>query len=313
MSTRGVDRILFHHFRTYTCKKEEREQNPTCKKKKKTHSQLASKSNIANAIMAHLLRSYPNTSIKLYTQQPYSHAYTLVKPSSKELRFGYLEKGRNFLSKSFSSSSSTEEVSNFVEDNGRSNYGDEFEYLASDFGWKVRRLGQIGDEMRSAARVQAEAFHEPFLLFNDFFFEFFQAEVLAGLIYKLRNSPPNRYACLVAVPETEASNKTQQLVGVVDITALRDENVLKSLPPDAEEYLYISGIAVLENFRRKKIATVLLKACDMLAIVWGFKYLVLRAYEDDVGARKLYTNAGYRIVSGDPPWLTTWIGRKRLQ
>lgn len=63
--------------------------------------------------------------------------------------------------------------------------------------------------------------------------------------------------------------------------------------------------------RRKKIATVLLKACDMVSIQWGIEYLVLRAYEDDLGARKLYSNAGYRVVSGDPPWMTTWIGRKR--
>lgn len=59
------------------------------------------------------------------------------------------------------------------------------------------------------------------------------------------------------------------------------------------------------------MATLLLKACDMLSAIWGFDYLVLRAYEDDYGARKLYSNAGYRIVSGDPPWMTTWIGRRR--
>ncbi|KAK9271380.1 hypothetical protein L1049_026970 [Liquidambar formosana] len=49
----------------------------------------------------------------------------------------------------------------------------------------------------------------------------------------------------------------------------------------------------------------------MVSILWGFEYLALRAYEDDWGARKLYANAGYKVVSGDPPWLTTWIGRRR--
>uniref|UniRef100_B9I5G5 N-acetyltransferase domain-containing protein n=1 Tax=Populus trichocarpa TaxID=3694 RepID=B9I5G5_POPTR len=44
--------------------------------------------------------------------------------------------------------------------------------------------------------------------------------------------------------------------------------------------------------------------------IHGFEYLALRAYEDDVDARKLYTNEGYRVVSSDPQWLT-WIGRKR--
>lgn len=63
--------------------------------------------------------------------------------------------------------------------------------------------------------------------------------------------------------------------------------------------------------RRQKIATVLLQACDVLSILWGIEYLALRAYEDDLGARKLYASAGYQVVSGDPPWMTTWIGRKR--
>lgn len=62
--------------------------------------------------------------------------------------------------------------------------------------------------------------------------------------------------------------------------------------------------------RRKKIATALLKACEMLSILWGFEFLALRAYEEDLGARKLYTNAGYQVVSRDPPWTSNWIGRK---
>lgn len=63
--------------------------------------------------------------------------------------------------------------------------------------------------------------------------------------------------------------------------------------------------------RRQKVATALLKACEMVANLWGFEYLVLRAYEDDWGARKLYSNAGYRVVSKDPPWISSWIGRRR--
>lgn len=62
--------------------------------------------------------------------------------------------------------------------------------------------------------------------------------------------------------------------------------------------------------RRRKIATALLKACDMLSILWGFEFLALRAYEDDLGARKVYANAGYQVVSRDPPWTSNWIGRK---
>jgi hypothetical protein len=36
--------------------------------------------------------------------------------------------------------------------------------------------------------------------------------------------------------------------------------------------------------------------------IHGCEYLALRAYEDDVDARKPYTNEGYRVVSSDPQW-----------
>ncbi|CBI39297.3 unnamed protein product, partial [Vitis vinifera] len=46
--------------------------------------------------------------------------------------------------------------------------------------------------MRKVAHIQSQAFHVPVALFNDLLFEFFQAEVPSGLVYKLRNSPPDR-------------------------------------------------------------------------------------------------------------------------
>lgn len=51
---------------------------------------------------------------------------------------------------------------------------DENAYLATEFGWKVRKLIEEEDDLRTVARIQAEAFHEPVLLFNHFFFQFFQ-------------------------------------------------------------------------------------------------------------------------------------------
>ncbi|KAF5806022.1 putative transcription regulator GNAT family [Helianthus annuus] len=185
----------------------------------------------------------------------------------------------------------------------------QFSNLVKEHGWQVRRMVEEDNEMRSVANIQAEAFYEPLIIFNDVFFNFFEAEVLAGLLYRLRNSPPDRYACLVA-EATTSDSEVKQLVGVVDATVFRDASVLEHLS-GADEYLYVSGIAVLPNFRRKKVASVLLKSCEMLARFWGYKYLVLRAYEDDLGARTLYANAGYKIVSSDPVWTTSWIGRRR--
>ncbi|KAK9167750.1 hypothetical protein Scep_002941 [Stephania cephalantha] len=213
----------------------------------------------------------------------------------------------------YCSTTSSEVDVRLVEEGGYDVNKGKFGYLVNEFGWRVRRLVEEEDEMRKVAQVQAESFHDPVVFFNDLFFQFFKAEVLSGLIYKLRNSPPNRYACLIAEPAETADslpNLERRLVGVADVTALRDESVLCHLE-GAEEYLYVSGIAVSKEYRRRKVATALLKACDLLALLWGFDYLVLRAYEDDLAARTVYQNAGYRVVSGDPPWMTTWIGRKR--
>ncbi|KAF8091901.1 hypothetical protein N665_0432s0004 [Sinapis alba] len=188
----------------------------------------------------------------------------------------------------------------------------ELKYMVSQHGWGVRRLRRDDEEeIRRVSLVQAEAFHIPLALFNDFFFLFFQAEVLSGLLYKLKNSPPDRYACLVAEQTSEAdTSSSSSVVGVVDITVQTENSVLRHYP-GVEEYLYVSGLAVSKAQRRKKMASTLLKACDVICYLWGFKLLALRAYEDDAAARNLYSNAGYSVVESDPPWTSTWIGRKR--
>ncbi|CAN6180291.1 unnamed protein product [Urochloa humidicola] len=186
-------------------------------------------------------------------------------------------------------------------------------YLAREAGWGLRHMGRVGEEMRRVAQVQAEAFHVPVALFNDFFFDFFKAEVLSALIYRVRNSPPDRYACLVAEeaePTTQVSQAPyEKIVGVVDCTVQNEDEVLKNLQ-GADEYLYVSGIAVLPSFRRRKVGTALLQACEALGLQWRHRFMVLRAYEDDDGARGLYAKAGYRVVSRDPDWVT-WVGRRR--
>ncbi|KAH9330253.1 hypothetical protein KI387_002361, partial [Taxus chinensis] len=192
----------------------------------------------------------------------------------------------------------------------------ELKYLASDYGWRVRFLTQEREEMDVVADIQSAAFYNPAPFWDGFFYMIFKAEVLGSLLYKLRNSPPDRYACLVAETgydnmEHGMADKTKhKIVGVVDVTAYTDKDVLYHLG-GAGEYLYVSGIAVGANYRRRKVATVLLKACDFIAFLWGFEYLVLRAYKDDDAARTLYSRAGYQVVYQDPPWTSVWIGRKQ--
>lgn len=132
---------------------------------------------------------------------------------------------------------------------------------------------------------------------------------MSSLLYKMRHGDPNRYACLAVMPES-VHLATQKVVGVVDAAAMADRNVLKGLP-GVEEYLFISGMAVDVKYRRQKVATVLLQACDLTALQWGFEFLVLQAYEDDKAARILYARAGYTVISSDPAWLSIWLGKRR--
>lgn len=183
-------------------------------------------------------------------------------------------------------------------------------FLFSSNGWAAFRVDHDDlDMLKQFSQVQAEAFHVQFAFFDDFFFSIFKGEVLSSLLYKIRHASPQRFACIVAVPE-QPQNEQDKVVGVVDAAAMADQHVLRCLP-GVDEYLYISGMAVDSNYRRRKVATVLLQACDLTAMEWGFEYLVLQAYEDDRAARLLYARAGYTIVSIDPLWLSKWLGRRR--
>lgn len=53
----------------------------------------------------------------------------------------------------------------------------------------------------------------------------------------------------MAEPAKNDPDSPKQLVGVTDVTVLRDQDVLQHLPTEAEEYLYISGIAVSKALR----------------------------------------------------------------
>lgn len=61
-----------------------------------------------------------------------------------------------------------------------------------------------------------------------------------------------RYACLVAEAAADEHSSSwelqKEIVGVVDVTVQRDDDVLSHIRGEGE-YLYVSGIAVLTKFR----------------------------------------------------------------
>lgn len=174
--------------------------------------------------MAQLLLSYPTSGSATLTLRSANYLRSrgaFEKPETCWGRSLHVVQCCSTTSTSGSSNKHVEllgRVENDRADGGKgSENGEQFEYLVSEFGWKARRLANEDDEMRKVASIQAEAFHTPLLFFDDLFFEFFkvtlllplsfhcfyklrtkylhfflQAEVLSGLFYKLRNSPPNR-------------------------------------------------------------------------------------------------------------------------
>ncbi|MCO5590641.1 hypothetical protein L7F22_044614 [Adiantum nelumboides] len=121
-------------------------------------------------------------------------------------------------------------------------------FLFSSHGWAAFRVDHEDlDMLKQFSHVQAEAFHVPFAIFDDFFFSIFEGEVLSSLLHKIRHASPKRFACLVAVPE-QLQGEQNNVVGVVDAAAMADQHVLRCLP-GVDEYFYISGMAVDSNHR----------------------------------------------------------------
>ena len=73
------------------------------------------------------------------------------------------------------------------------------------------------------------------------------------------------------------------------------------------------GIALCSSppSRRKGIAALLLQSVELVAQAWGFEHLALHVHEDNMGARKLYAQAGYQPLSRDPDWMVRLLGTRR--
>lgn len=64
-------------------------------------------------------------------------------------------------------------------ENSSENMKQNLDFLVCEYGWRIRRLIENADEIKMAALVQAEAFHDPVALFNDLFFQFFKVLFLS--------------------------------------------------------------------------------------------------------------------------------------
>jgi ribosomal protein S18 acetylase RimI-like enzyme len=149
---------------------------------------------------------------------------------------------------------------------------------------------------------------------------------------RLRSTSPY-YACWVALqfpPLTsqgwegvlESEAKNAMLIGTVEMD-LRYANFRRSKTPQIPQtgsknaigaegsYLYVSNLAVAQEFRRQGAAKHLLGLCEQTARNWGFEELYLHVLEDNQEAQQLYFKGGYQLQCIDPGWGILWFEQPR--
>ena len=158
------------------------------------------------------------------------------------------------------------------------------------------------------AEILASSFHS-----QDGTFGWLYPLLRVGIYEDLRSrlhTPKRHYACLVAVlPDSRNIDPmvNDRLIGTVEISLRRH-----SLNPfSGSRYLYLSNLAVQDDYRRQGVAKHLLKTCERVALDWGFSDLYLHVLENNHRARRLYWKAGYRLKSIDTNPVGWILGRPR--
>lgn len=133
------------------------------------------------------------------------------------------------------------------------------------------------------------------------------------------------FACLVAIQPRLRDSFTPELVGRTNAIALsllaQSDSLIGTielsvktpsiLQPWGKKYLYLSNLAVREDWRRQGVAQKLLQTCEKTAFDWGFRDLYLHVLENNHPARRLYWKAGYRLQRIEVHPLTLMLGKPR--
>jgi ribosomal protein S18 acetylase RimI-like enzyme len=128
-------------------------------------------------------------------------------------------------------------------------------------------------------------------------YPFIRLGIQEDLRQRLRANSP-RYTCLAALLTSAGE---ANLAGTIEI-ALRSP-----WPWQGDRHGYISNLAVGQGFRRRGVATALLKSCEQVARQWQIEELRLHVMEDNPAARALYRDAGFSTLQAeDSP--ASWLG-----
>jgi ribosomal protein S18 acetylase RimI-like enzyme len=160
---------------------------------------------------------------------------------------------------------------------------------------QLEDISELGD-------VVTQSFHADSGL-SFWFYPLLKLGVCEDLRTRFRSAMPN-YTCLLAIkPANQLTGETEQIVGTVELSVrsacywyLR------------KRYPYIANLAVTHNYRRKGVASRLLRKCEQIAYSWGFETIYLHVLENNHRAQKLYFCHGYTINQVESS-LSSWLIR----
>ncbi|KAL0020511.1 hypothetical protein WJX79_005558 [Trebouxia sp. C0005] len=129
-------------------------------------------------------------------------------------------------------------------------------------------------------------------------------------VHEMLKSPPDGVMLVARLTPTDLSEiqlgKTSLVVGLAALSfnSATREQMPTLQPPDKAAYL--SNIAVEPRYRRKGIASALLKVCEQVTQDALLNRLYLHARVADVGAQTFYRNAGYLEEGRDGSLNAMW-------
>jgi len=158
-------------------------------------------------------------------------------------------------------------------------------------------------DLTGVAQIIAESFHSRHGMWG-WAFPFLRLGIYEDLRHRLALSAPH-HICLVAVDSIAGIN---HIVGTVEM-AVRFNDSWADV--GYRSFPYLSNLAVNPQYRRQGAASSLLKACDRMALNWGFKDLYLHVLENNHQAQQLYFKSGYRVNKVESPWNKFLFQRSR--
>jgi ribosomal protein S18 acetylase RimI-like enzyme len=157
-------------------------------------------------------------------------------------------------------------------------------------------------DLTDVAEIITESFHSQNGMWG-WAFALLRLGIYEDLRHRLA-SPAPHHICLVAFDTTATANN---LVGTVEM-GVRFGDPRTQV---GKSFLYLSNLAVHPKYRRLGAASELLKACEKVALMWGFKDLYLHVLENNDQARQLYFKVGYQVHQVESNWNTFFLGRSR--